>query len=110
MRRGWVHRRTVHFEAPAAHLLDADVDRQDDPIIKAGLAHLWCVTLHPFDDGNGRIARAVGGMALACAEGSVQRFYSLSAQIQRERRLEALGRHTPKHAADQAAQQAAGRV
>jgi Fic family protein len=92
---GPVHRRVVHFEAPAAHLLDAEmaefltwfnVDRQDDPIIKAGLAHLWCVTLHPFDDGNGRIARAVGDMALARAEGSVQRFYSLSAQIQRERR------------------------
>jgi Fic family protein len=86
MRRGWVHRRTVHFEAPAAHLLDADMDRQDDPIIKAGFAHQRCVTLHPFDDGNDRIARAVGDMALARAAGSVQRFYSLSAQIQQERR------------------------
>ncbi|MDO0514765.1 Fic family protein, partial [Escherichia coli] len=52
----------------------------------AGLAHLWLVTLHPFDDGNGRISRAVGDMALARAEGSAQRFYSLSAQIQRERK------------------------
>ena len=56
-----------------------------DPVLKAGLAHLWLVTIHPFDDGNGRIARAVGDMALALAEQSVQRFYSLSAQIQRER-------------------------
>ena len=49
-----------------------------------GLAHLWFVTLHPFDDGNGRIARAVGDLFLARADGSPQRFYSLSAQIQRE--------------------------
>ena len=49
-------------------------------------AHLWFVTVHPFDDGNGRIARAVGDMALACAAGSSQRYYSLSAQIQRERK------------------------
>jgi len=55
-------------------------------LIKAGLAHLWFVTLHPFDDGNGRIARAVGDLFLARADGSTQRFYSLSAQIQRERR------------------------
>jgi Fic family protein len=58
---------------------------QDHPYIQAGLAHLWFVTLHPFDDGNGRIARAVGDMALARAEASPHRFYSLSAQIQRER-------------------------
>src|SRR5690606_6493505 len=57
-----------------------------DALIHAGLAHLWLVTLHPFDDGNGRISRAVGDMALARAEGSAQRFYSLSAQIQRERK------------------------
>jgi len=57
-----------------------------DPFIKAGLAHLWFVTIHPFDDGNGRIARAVGDMALARADQSPQRFYSLSAQIQRERK------------------------
>ena len=56
------------------------------PLIKAGLAHLWLVTLHPFDDGNGRIARAVGDLFLARADGSSQRFYSLSAQIQRERK------------------------
>jgi Fic family protein len=56
-----------------------------DPTIKAGLAHLWFVTIHPFEDGNGRIARAVCDMALARADRSQQRFYSLSAQIQRER-------------------------
>jgi len=55
-------------------------------LIKAGLAHLWFVTLHPFDDGNGRIARAVSDLFLARADGRPQRFYSLSAQIQRERK------------------------
>lgn len=90
-------RQTVHFEAPPAQRLDAEIrvfldwfnDANGslalDPVLKAGLAHLWFVTLHPFDDGNGRIARAVGDMALAKAEQSSQRFYSLSAQIQRER-------------------------
>ncbi len=92
---GPVHRHQVHYEAPPAHRLDAEVqeflgwfntDCQDDPVIKAGLAHLWFVTIHPFDDGNGRIARAIGDMALARAEHSSQRYYSLSAQIQRERK------------------------
>jgi len=55
-------------------------------VLKGGLAHLWFVTLHPFEDGNGRIARALGDRALAAAENSPQRFYSLSAQIQRERK------------------------
>lgn len=58
---------------------------RSDPIIKAGLAHLWFVTVHPFDDGNGRIARAIGDMALARAERSSHRFYTLAAQIERER-------------------------
>jgi Fic family protein len=92
---GPLHRRRVHYEAPPARLLDAEMqrflswfhaDQRDDPVIKAGLAHLWFVTVHPFEDGNGRIARAVGDMALARAERSAQRYYSLSAQIQRERR------------------------
>ena len=91
---GPVGRQKVHFEAPPAHLLDVEMSefllwfniyQEDDPLVKAGLAHLWFVTIHPFDDGNGRIARAVGDMALARAENSSQRFYSLSAQIQRER-------------------------
>lgn len=88
---GPIHRRRVHYQAPPANQLDAEMtdflnwfhlDPHDDPVIKAGLAHLWFVTIHPFEDGNGRIARAVGDMALARAEQSVQRFYSLSAQIQ----------------------------
>lgn len=91
---GPVGRRKVHFEAPPAPRLGAEMarflewfelSRGGDPLIHAGLAHLWFVTLHPFDDGNGRIARAVGDMALARADKSNQRFYSLSAQIQRER-------------------------
>ena len=56
-----------------------------DPVLKAGLAHLWFVTIHPFDDGNGRIARAIADMALARSENSTQRFYSMSAQIHQER-------------------------
>ena len=92
---GPLHRQKVHYEAPPAHQLDAEmadfllwfnVDRQDDPVIKAGLAHLWLVTIHPFDDGNGRIARAVGDMALSRAAASAQRYFSLSAQIQLERK------------------------
>jgi Fic family protein len=91
---GPVGRQRVHFEAPPADTLAVETDRflswansasDEPPLIKAGLAHLWFVTLHPFDDGNGRIARAVGDLFLARADGSPQRFYSLSAQIQRER-------------------------
>ncbi|MDA8453078.1 Fic family protein [Acidovorax sp. NCPPB 3859] len=92
---GPIGREKVHYEAPPATALDAETAAflqwfnappAGDPIVHAGLAHLWLVTLHPFDDGNGRISRAVGDMALARAEGSAQRFYSLSAQIQRERK------------------------
>lgn len=92
---GAINRQKVHYEAPPANQLHSEMksfmrwfnaDEEGDPVIKAGLAHLWFVTIHPFDDGNGRIARAVGDMALARAEGSVQRYYSLSAQIQRERK------------------------
>ena len=56
-----------------------------DPVLKAGIAHFWFVTIHPFDDGNGRIARAIADMMLARSEGSPQRFYSMSAQIRLER-------------------------
>jgi Fic family protein len=56
-----------------------------DPVLKAGLAHLWFVTIHPFDDGNGRIARAIADVVLARSENSAQRFYSMSAQIRQER-------------------------
>ena len=57
-----------------------------EPVLKAALAHLWFVTIHPFDDGNGRIARAISDMALARSEHSAQRFYSMSAQIRREQK------------------------
>ena len=92
---GPVGRRKVHFQAPPAGALPAETARflawanaqtGEPALVKAGLAHLWFVTLHPFDDGNGRIARAVGDLFLARADGSPQRFYSLSAQIQRERK------------------------
>lgn len=91
---GPVQRRRVHYEAPPAARLDADIarfldwfnDAQDlDPFLKAGLAHLWFEVLHPFDDGNGRVGRAVSDMALARADGCRQRCYSLSEQIQRQR-------------------------
>lgn len=87
-------RERVHYEAPAAKRV-ADEMRgfltwfsaapTTDPVLKAALAHLWFVTVHPFEDGNGRIARAIADMALARSEGSTQRFYSMSAQIRRER-------------------------
>ena len=92
---GPLGRQRMHFEAPPADRLQSETDRfinwansasNEPPLIKAGLAHLWFVTLHPFDDGNGRIARALGDLFLARADGSPQRFYSLSAQIQRERK------------------------
>jgi Fic family protein len=92
---GNMGRRRVHYEAPPAHVLEAEIgdfllwfeaQAALDPLVKAGLAHLWFVTLHPFDDGNGRIARTIGDMALARADQSPQRFYSLSAQIQKERK------------------------
>lgn len=92
---GPVGRETVHFEAPAAARLDGEMhafldwfnddDAVKDVVLKAALAHLWFVTIHPFDDGNGRIARAIADMALARSEHSPQRFYSMSAQIQQER-------------------------
>ena len=92
---GPLGRQKVHYEAPparrlavetAAFLAWLNADSGEPPLIKAGLGHLWFVTLHPFDDGNGRIARAIGDLLLARADGSPQRFYSLSAQIQRERK------------------------
>jgi Fic family protein len=91
---GPVGRERVHFEAPGAGRLEGEMQRfldwfSDDtttePVLKAALAHLWFVTIHPFDDGNGRIARAIADMLLARSEGSSQRFYSMSAQIREER-------------------------
>jgi Fic family protein len=92
---GPIGRQRVHFEAPPAERLELETKRflewlnsntPEPALIKAGLGHLWFVTLHPFDDGNGRIARAIGDLLLARADGSPQRFYSLSAEIQRERK------------------------
>ena len=106
---GPIGKEKVHFEAPAAERLDQEMEaflvwlaeeNDTDPILRAGIAHLWFVTIHPFEDGNGRIARAVGDMALARADGTPDRFYSLSSQIEAERKqyynqLEAQQRSTP---------------
>ena len=91
---GALGKERVHYVAPPAARLDAEIaafldwfdgETDIDPVLKAGLAHLWFVTVHPFDDGNGRIARAIADMALARSERSAQRFYSMSAQIRLER-------------------------
>ena len=91
-----IHRReTIHFEAPKAARLDAEMKHflawfngkpDIDPVLAAALAHVWFVTIHPFDDGNGRMARALSDMVLARSENSPMRFYSLSAQIRQERK------------------------
>ena len=92
---GAIGKEKVHFEAPAAERLEKEMqtflawfgkDDGMDPIIKAGMAHFWFVTIHPFDDGNGRIGRAIGDMALARADAMADRFYSLSSQLEAERR------------------------
>jgi len=91
---GPVGKETVHYEAPPAERIPEEVEQfldwfaqpgKSDPLLRAGLAHLWFVTIHPFADGNGRIARAIADMALAQEEETGQRFYSMSAQIRRER-------------------------
>ncbi len=92
---GAMGKEKVHFEAPDAERLEEEMrhfiswfneDKQMDPVIKAAIAHLWFVTIHPFDDGNGRIARAIADMQLSRADESAQRFYSMSAQIRKERK------------------------
>jgi Fic family protein len=92
---GPIGRERVHYQAPGARKVQREMkaflkwfnsDVAVDPVLKAALAHLWFVTIHPFDDGNGRIARAIGDMALARSEQSPQRFYSMSAQIRQERK------------------------
>ncbi|MGO9094473.1 MAG: Fic family protein [Bryobacteraceae bacterium] len=91
---GPVGKEHVHFQAPAAARIEGEMKAfldwfhskaDTDPVLKAGLAHLWFVTIHPFEDGNGRIARAIADMLLARSENSLQRFYSMSAQIREER-------------------------
>jgi len=85
----------VHFQAPQADRLEGEMGKflawfngSDalDPVLKAAVAHLWFVTIHPFEDGNGRIARAIADMALARGDGTAQRFYSMSARIEAERK------------------------
>jgi len=91
---GPIGRERVHYQAPGANRVDAEMtaflewfDRKSeiDPVLTAAIAHLWFVTIHPFEDGNGRIARALADMALARSEKSAQRFYSISTQIRNER-------------------------
>lgn len=91
---GAMGKEKVHFEAPRAEQLPAEMDLflswfnaepTTDAVLKAAIAHLWFVTIHPFDDGNGRITRAITDMQLARADGTSQRFYSMSAQILREK-------------------------
>ncbi|HLE68369.1 MAG TPA: Fic family protein [Vicinamibacteria bacterium] len=92
---GPIGREKVHFGAPAAERLDSEMTAllgwfnaapPLDPVLKAAVAHFWFVTIHPFEDGNGRIARAIADMALARADGTKERFYSMSAQIEVERK------------------------
>jgi Fic family protein len=92
---GPIGRERIHFEAPTADRLGREVPafldwfeaaNGIDPVLKAGIAHFWFVTLHPFEDGNGRISRAIADMALARAEGTMERFYSMSTQIEAEKK------------------------
>lgn len=92
---GPIRKERVHYEAPEASRLRGEMKKflewlegknSADLVLQAGVAHLWFVTIHPFDDGNGRIARAIADMVLARSESSPQRFYSMSAQIRQERK------------------------
>lgn len=85
----------IHFTAPAADRIELEMaaflrwfnsEEQADPLLKAAIAHLWFVTIHPFDDGNGRITRAISELCLARSDNSQQRFYSMSSQILAERK------------------------
>lgn len=91
---GPIGREKIHFEAPTAERLESEMAEflawfnappSVDPVLKAAIAHFWFVTIHPFEDGNGRIARAIADMALARADGTTERFYSMSSQIEAER-------------------------
>lgn len=116
---GQIGRERVHFEAPGAERVEGEMarflewmedgpERRDprpvarlDPVLKAGVAHFWFVTIHPFEDGNGRIARAIADLCLARADGTGERFYSMSSQIAAERaeyyrRLESAQRGGPE--------------
>src|SRR3546814_18676796 len=86
---GPIGRERVHYEAPTSERLDEEMSRfldcfetaTPDPVLQAGVAHLWFVTIHPFDDGNGRIARAIADLAFARAEETATRFNRMTAQI-----------------------------
>ena len=92
---GPIGRHKVHYVAPMARRVESEMGKffkwldggeQQDPLLKAAIAHLWFVTIHPFEDGNGRIGRAIAEMCLARSDGSAQRFYSMSSQILEERK------------------------
>lgn len=107
---GPIGREKVHYQAPGAEKVEQEMSAfltwfesqtDVDPVLKAGISHLWFVTIHPFEDGNGRIARAITDMTLAQAEGISDRFYSLSNQIEAERKryyenLERQQRYSPE--------------
>ncbi len=92
---GAMGKEKVHFEAPNSELIEKEMvlflnwvnsNEKIEPVIKAGIAHLWFITIHPFEDGNGRISRAITDMLLARADGIPQRYYSMSSQIRLERK------------------------
>ena len=92
---GSIGKENIHFEAPPAERVAAEMstfldwfnkELSLDPVIKAGIAHLWFITIHPFEDGNGRIARALTDLLLTRGDGMSQRFYSMSTQIRVERK------------------------
>lgn len=93
---GAIGKETVHFQAPDANKVPAEMEafiswfnnkQNIDPVMKSAIAHLWFVTIHPFEDGNGRIARAIADMQLSRADETAQRFYSMSSQIRLERNM-----------------------
>ncbi|PCH74997.1 MAG: cell filamentation protein Fic [Flavobacteriaceae bacterium] len=92
---GAIGKEKVHFEAPSSELIEKEIasflnwinsNEKMEPVIKAGIAHLWFITIHPFEDGNGRVSRAITDMLLARADGIPQRYYSMSSQIRLERK------------------------
>ena len=92
---GPIGREKVHFEAPSAEKLNDEMKmflewfeaaNGVDPVVKAGVGHFWFVTIHPFEDGNGRIGRAIADLELARADGTAERFYSMSSQMETERK------------------------
>ena len=92
---GLMGKEKVHYQAPSAAVMEKEIscfinwfnnENNMEPVLKSGLAHLWFITIHPFDDGNGRIARAIADMQLARADSTNQRFYSMSGQIERQKK------------------------